>query len=198
MTSPPMSEQLPTPPDTALNMVTPTPSNAVLSPPNTMTAHTTPIMAHTSPIPMSAHTNMSPPQRPAPPHAGPTFSVPPSTHPAVAQRPLPGPDSIGDWFSPPPPLISPFSFSNNMSNSFFNDGMAAMSGNYADMTGAGLGLQNLAVNSMAPPPPDFNWARQGSLTQSQQVELMNVLETEGMTDIDAFLSGTAMPNTRWY
>lgn len=198
MTSPPMSEQLPTPPDTLNMVVTPTPSSSVLSPPNTMTAHTTPVMAHTSPIPMSAHTNMSPPQRPAPPQAGPTFSVPPNPQSAVAQRPLPAPDGISDWFSPPPPLISPFSFSSNMSNSFFNDGMAAMPGNYTDMTGAGLGLQNLADNSMPPPPADFNWARQGSLTQSQQLELMNVLETEGMTDIDAFLSGSTVPNTRWY
>lgn len=33
-------------------------------------------------------------------------------------------------------------------------------------------------------PPE----RQGSLSQSQQIELMGVLENEGMTDIDAYLN----------
>ncbi|KAH8737171.1 fungal-specific transcription factor domain-containing protein [Ilyonectria robusta] len=198
MASPPdhLSDQLPTPPDSALtgNMTTP---GSVLSPPSSMTQQHTPNMQHASPVPMSAHTNMSPPQKPGLPQRGPTFSVPPTSQSALAQRPLPAPNGIGDWFSPPPPFISPFSFG-NMSNSFFNDGMSAGPGNYGDMSGSGLGLQNLDAAAMTGPQFDYNFTRQGSLTQSQQLELMNVLETEGMTDIDAFLSGNTVPNTRWY
>ncbi|KAH7270010.1 fungal-specific transcription factor domain-containing protein [Fusarium redolens] len=201
MTSPPdhMSEQLPTPPDSIPtgNMATPTPSNT-LSPSNTMTAHPTPIMQHASPagVPLvPVQTNMSPPIKIEPSHRGPTFVVPQNPQAAPTQRPLPTPSGIGDWFSPPAPFISPYAF-NNMSNSFFNDSMANP-GNYGDMPGSGLGLQNIQGGN-APPQFDYGFARQGSLTQSQQLELMNVLETEGMGDIDAFLNGGNMSNNRWY
>jgi hypothetical protein len=84
-----------------------------------------------------------------------------------------------------------------MSNSFFNDSMANP-GNYGDMSGSGLGLQNIQGGNAPPPQFDYGFARQGSLTQSQQLELMNVLETEGMGDIDAFLNGGNISNNRWY
>ncbi|KAF5025014.1 hypothetical protein F66182_2882 [Fusarium sp. NRRL 66182] len=203
MTSPPdhISEQLPTPPDSVPtgNMTTPTPSTA-LSPPNTLTAHPTPIMQHASPggVPlMPVQSSMSPPIKIEPPQRGHTFTVPPTPQAAAhQQRPLPTPTSIGDWFSPPPPFISPYAFS-NMSNSFFNDSMANH-GNYGDLSGAGLGLQNIEGDNIQAPQFDYGFARQGSLTQSQQLELMNVLETEGMGDIDAFLNGGPVPNNRWY
>jgi hypothetical protein len=37
-------------------------------------------------------------------------------------------------------------------------------------------------------PYQFPQERQGSLSQEQQLELMDVLETEGMSDINSFLS----------
>jgi hypothetical protein len=49
----------------------------------------------------------------------------------------------------------------------------------------------------------FPTQRQGSLSQEQQMELMDVLETEGMGDIDAFLhapmglSQNGMEGIRW-
>ncbi|KAJ4271929.1 hypothetical protein NW762_000638 [Fusarium torreyae] len=202
ITSPPdhISEQLPTPPDSVPtgNMTTPTPSTA-LSPPNTMTAQPTPIMQHASPIgvPMvPVQTSLSPPIKIEPPQRGPTFVVPPTPQATSQQRPLPTPSGINDWFSPPAPFISPYAF-NNMSNSFFNDAMANPNG-YGDMSGAGLGLQNIQSGNAPAPQFDYGFARQGSLTQSQQLELMNVLETEGMGDIDAFLNGGPLPNNRWY
>ncbi|RBR08201.1 uncharacterized protein FIESC28_10393 [Fusarium coffeatum] len=202
MTSPPdhLSEQLPTPPDSVPtgNMATPTPSNA-LSPPNTITAHPTPIMQNASPNGVSmvpVQNNMSPPIKIEPSQRGPTFAIPPNPQHASQQRPLPTPSGINDWFSPPAPFISPFAF-NNMSNSFFNDSLANP-GNFGDMSNSGLGLQNVPGGNAPIPQFDYGFARHGSLTQSQQLELMTVLETEGMSDIDAFLNGGAMPNNRWY
>ncbi|RMJ19036.1 hypothetical protein BHE90_009476 [Fusarium euwallaceae] len=204
MASPPdhVSDQLPTPPDSVPtgNMTTPTPSTA-LSPPNTMTAHPTPIMQHASPmvVPLGVQ-NMSPQVKIEPSQGGPTFTVPPVTQTQAApeQRPLPTLSDPNLWFSPPAPLISPYTFA-NMSNSFMNNGMGNTS-NYGDMPGApGLGLQNFGTNNVPPPQFDYGFGRQGSLTQSQQLELMNVLETEGMGDIDAFLNGGDIPNNnRWY
>ncbi|KAL4730534.1 hypothetical protein ACLX1H_002570 [Fusarium chlamydosporum] len=201
MTSPPdhLSEQLPTPPDSVPtgNMTTPTPSNA-LSPPNTITAHPTPIMQNASPIGVSmvpVQNNMSPPIKIEPSQRGTTFAVPQHPQPGPPQRPLPTPSGINDWFSPPAPFISPYAFS-NMSNSFFNDSLA--NPNFGDMSNSGLGLQNVPGGNAPIPQFDYGFARQGSLTQSQQMELMNVLETEGMGDIDAFLSGGTISNNRWY
>ncbi|KAF4949614.1 hypothetical protein FSARC_13434 [Fusarium sarcochroum] len=164
-----------------------------------MTAQPTPIMQHASPIGvqmMPVQASLSPPIKIEPPQRGPTFVVPPTPQAAPQQRPLPTPSGINDWFSPPAPFISPYAF-NNMSNSFFNDSMANPNG-YGDMSGAGLGLQNIQGGNAPAPQFDYGFARQGSLTQSQQLELMNVLETEGMGDIDAFLNGGPLPNSRWY
>ena len=58
------------------------------------------------------------------------------------------------------------------------------------------GLQNLGAGQVG--PMFGNQARQGSLTHMQQLELMNVLETEGMGDMDAFLSAGNVPDGRWY
>lgn len=200
LASPPtqMSDQLPTPPDSIPtgNMSTPTPRNT-LSPPGTLAQHT-PNMAHTSPIPapaLSVAQALSPALKPPPPpHRVPTFAVPPVTQPAPAQRPLPAPTNITDWFSPPPPFISPYAFG-NMSTSIFNDSMTNPGG-FTDM--AALGLQNPGMGTTFRPQFDYNQGRQGSLTQSQQLELMNVLETEGVGDIDAFLNGSTLPSSRWY
>lgn len=124
-----------------------------------------------------------------------TFSTPSSQH-LTQQRPLPPVSNSNDWFSPPPAFIPPYSFG-NMSNNYFNGNMAGP-GDFGDMSGAGLGLQHFGVGPMGGPSFDYNPGRQGSLTQSQQMELMNVLETEGVGDIDAFLNGNAMEGARWY
>ncbi|EKJ76724.1 hypothetical protein FPSE_03135 [Fusarium pseudograminearum CS3096] len=200
MTSPPdhLSEQLPTPPDSVPtgNMATPTPSNT-LSPQNTITTHPTPIMQNASPIGMVPVQNgMSPPIKIEPSQQGPMFAVPPNPHSVPQQRPLPALSNTTNWFSPPAPFINPYTFS-NMSNSFFNDSLAHP-GNYGDMSNSGLGLQNVNGGNAAVPQFDYGFARHGSLTQSQQLELMNVLETEGMGDIDAFLNGGTVPTNRWY
>lgn len=199
MTSPShhMSEQLPTPPDTIPTGNITTPSNT-LSPSNTMTTQHASIMPNTSPAVSMAQlqNHMSPSVKVEPSQQGNIFSVPPLPQHQVVQRSLPTPNSVNDWFSPPPPFITPYAMA-NMSNSFFNDAMSN-SGNYGDMSGAGLGLQNPGVGPMGAPQFDYGFARQGSLTQSQQLELMNVLETEGLGDIDAFLNTGVVPNSRWY
>lgn len=48
----------------------------------------------------------------------------------------------------------------------------------------GLGVMGLGDTQMHNMPPE----RQGSLSVAQQAELMGVLENEGMTDIDTYLS----------
>ena len=62
----------------------------------------------------------------------------------------------------------------------------------ADAQGAGVGVDGgLGMLSGFGFEGHYSLAqeRQGSLTHDQQLELMNVLETEGMSDIDNFLSG---------
>ncbi|KAK4235043.1 fungal-specific transcription factor domain-containing protein [Achaetomium macrosporum] len=58
--------------------------------------------------------------------------------------------------------------------------------------GPGLGLAPGAVAAGAPASDYYNsiWnnTRHGSLSQQEQLELMNVLEAEGMSDIDSFLN----------
>lgn len=89
-----------------------------------------------------------------------------------------------------------------MGNSFFNND--AMPNTFAESPMASLGdLQSMngGFNAHAHPnaPYGFFPNRQGSLSQSQQVELMNVLETEGVGDIDAFLNaGNNMTGVQWY
>ncbi|PWI66652.1 hypothetical protein PCL_04790 [Purpureocillium lilacinum] len=197
------SSQLPTPPESVpAGTVSSTTPSATLSSPG---------MAHAAqsgvpdvggdPGVMSMQTNMSPPPKYMAQQHQPmsNFGAPRAHHqPQVApqQKPLPTNASPADWFSPPAPFISPYNFG-PMSGGFFND---AMPNNFAESAGTGLGLQGMGVgfDTMSPfsyVPP----GRQGSLTQSQQMELMNTLETEGMGDIDAFLSPSAnMADTRWY
>lgn len=195
------SNQLPTPPESVLtgglSMTTPGTS---LSPPG---------------VPQQT-VNVSPPYKLVPSQPQPSHVVPPgfaaaATAPRTApqhhppqQRPLPAASSPSDWFSPPAPFISPYNFgpmSAGTGTAFFND---AMPNNFAD-TPTGLGLQKIGlgigIDAAAPlasscVPP----GRQGSLAHQQQLELMNVLETEGVDDIDAFLNaeGDTMVDRRWF
>ncbi|KAG9257980.1 fungal-specific transcription factor domain-containing protein [Emericellopsis atlantica] len=104
------------------------------------------------------------------------------------QRPLPqGPPVVtttaSDWFGPSAAaFIAPYNFG-GMGTGFYNDLSSGMD-TFGEFTNSGLGLQGGGPNGA----PQFDRpGRQGSLTQSQQIELMNVLETEGVGDIDAFL-----------
>lgn len=71
--------------------------------------------------------------------------------------------------------------------------------NFGTVFGGGGG-SNSAMSGMQ---YSFPAQRQGSLSQEQQVELMDVLETEGLGDIDAFLhapmglSQNGMEGIRW-
>lgn len=84
-----------------------------------------------------------------------------------------------------------------MGSTFYND-LSGMN-TFGDLSGAGLGLQNMTTSNSSNQQFDRPLGRQGSLTHTQQAELMNVLETEGVSDIDAFLkAGNMQDTTRWY
>lgn len=71
-------------------------------------------------------------------------------------------------------------------NDFFHD--VQMNG-FGNVQGAGLGLgQFNNMGSFSGQLAGWNPERQDSLTQEQQIELMNVLEQEGLGEIDALLS----------
>lgn len=185
--------QLPTPPE-SLGSVP-----AAISPPNVLPgARHSPAAA---PLPMAS--SVSPPaKRHHVPHqtaqrVPPYHQMPPSSHPAPAQRPLPQQlpsAAAASWFTPPAPFISAYNFG-TMNAPFYGDAMNGPNP-FGDLSAAGLGLQNLGAGQGG--PIFGNQARQGSLTHTQQLELMNVLETEGMGDIDAFLSGGNVQDARWY
>lgn len=126
-------------------------------------------------------------QRPPPlPPSHPAFAMPPLPPGQLpqGQRPLP---QVTDWFdssSPPQPqpqpqppaFISPYAFG-GIGAGFWGVAAPGMSGFDALDDAAARGL-----------PPE----RQGSLSQAQQIELMDVLENEGMADIDSYLSTTGI------
>ena len=124
-----------------------------------------------------------------------TFTVPSLTpqQQAQGQRPLPQPNTITDWFNPPPPFISPYTFSST-GGGLWGGNNPALNGNSNGsghhVNGGNSGLVSPSFSQFAALPPE----RQGSLSQEQQMELYNVLENEGMTDIDAYLSMGNMNN----
>lgn len=197
------------PPDQLINtMPTPPDSNTTLSPPGMQTPlRQTNLQPAPLEIPLT--TDMSPPEKPMPPqqqahtnqgHPGqrlPNFtSVPPASQPSIAQRPLPAASDPGAWFNSTQPFIAPYNFG-NLNNNFYNDALPGNPG-FGDVS-SGLGLQSLGGGFDGAAQFDMHPGRQGSLTQSQQLELMNVLETEGVGDIDAFLNaGNSMTDTNWF
>ncbi|KAK3688038.1 fungal-specific transcription factor domain-containing protein [Podospora appendiculata] len=153
----------------------------------------------------------------------PAFTIPPPPQPNTQQRHLPI-TRVTDWFSPPPPFISPHSFSGGMNTGYWGDGSTptpfmglGLSGNESYIFGGGRSTPGGgpgASNGMDDGQdfdmfangdgydehsqyPFSSQGRQGSLTQEQQLELMNVLETEGMHEIDAFLNVGMDVNIRW-
>ncbi|KAI1431117.1 hypothetical protein GGR50DRAFT_109346 [Xylaria sp. CBS 124048] len=145
----------------------------------------------------NTNNNLShPPQsRPAP--QLPAFTIPalPPGRLPEGQRPLPQNTTVTDWFNPPPPFISPYSFGSmgaaywggNGNGSMQADGSSNNNNNSNNNGGGGGGFPPTMTGNFGLP---LN--RQGSLSQAQQVELMDVLESEGMADIDSYLNTAEM------
>ncbi|KAG6001825.1 hypothetical protein E4U21_003787 [Claviceps maximensis] len=162
---------------------TPTLSGAASAP------RVVPMQDHSSPSQQALQANHQ--------HAMAHFTT--AIRPSVPQRALPVASSAADWFSPPAPFISPYNFG-QMGNNFFNND--TLPNTFAENPTASLGglhSMNSGFNSHGHDPHGFFSTRQGSLSHSQQIELMNVLETEGVGDIDAFLNGGSnMTGVQWY
>ncbi|SPO04256.1 related to purine utilization positive regulator [Cephalotrichum gorgonifer] len=163
---------MPTPPDSVnLSAVSPA------APPAS-----TPIMSQQQTPSSMNSTPMTLPASPQPMHSSPAF--PPSSQPPPQQQqPLPS-----DWYNPP--FTAPFSFPT--SNPFFPPTSGAAGTQqvpYASPTPLGGplvspfggGFDGMGMNV------DM-YARQGSLSQGQQTELMQTLESAGVGEIDALLS----------
>ncbi|KAF4123925.1 Fungal trans [Geosmithia morbida] len=119
-----------------------------------------------------------------------------------------------DWFSNSAAFVMPYPGPMGNSNGFYDEmmpeggsgiGSGMVGGSFGDfpMT-QGFGLETVGANA-ALGSQQFGRAmmpgRQDSLTQSQQLELMNSLETESFGDFDAYLkpedNSTGL-NTGWY
>ncbi|KAG5936227.1 hypothetical protein E4U53_000264 [Claviceps sorghi] len=213
------STQMPTPPDSisagtgtgtgtgTTNTTTTIPSTtdgAALSSPNALLHAPTLSGPSSAPrvVPMQDHVSPSH-QASQANHQQAMANFTTATTPSVPQRALPVASSAADWFSPPAPFISPYNFG-EMGNNFFHN--EALPNTFAEPPPASLGgLQPMAGGFNAHGHGHghgsygFLTNRQGSLSHSQQIELMNVLETEGVGDIDAFLNGSSnMTGVQWY
>lgn len=159
-------------------------------------------------------------------HRTPTFTVPPLPQHVIdsqrqqQQRSLPPHSSVSDWFSSPPPFISPFSFNGMNNNNGFWDQAAVSNAAFSGLMGGGGGSGYEGGGNAGGPtsvpgggpsgfggphgmPPGFGFhaQRHGSLTADQQMELMNMLETDGVGEINNFLgmdlSGLDGPPGPW-
>ncbi|KAI1504597.1 fungal-specific transcription factor domain-containing protein [Biscogniauxia marginata] len=173
--SPP--HHLPTPPESMPlnNITTPTMSTPLLATPLLPTQS----IPQNSPDTVVSNGLSQQQQRQHPP----AFTIPPlpPQHHLPGQRPLPQATTVTDWFNPPPPFISPYAFG-GMAGGFWGD--TPSSNGYG-----GMETGNLEFSRGLPPE------RQGSLSQAQQIELMDVLENEGMMDIDMCLNMGSYANT---
>lgn len=191
------------PPD-SLSTMSSTASSATLSPPHVPVSHAQgpPAMGVQAAAPTHQKLNHVQPQasQRIPPYGMPHQEPLPVTH----QRPLPqqppsAASTSGDWFSPAAAFMPPVGVGSMGGSVFYND----LSGlnSFGDFPGAGLGLDGLGAGA-AGGGQQFDRGplpgRQGSLTQTQQLELMNVLETEGVGDIDAFLKAGNDADAGWY
>ena len=202
MPSDQMSNHIPTPPESLGNMATP--NTSTLSPP--MLAAQTPNLSEASmplntgggAVPSNTSTSsMTPPQQQASTTTADPFSLPQTQPqaPLSQQKPLPT-TMPQDWFGPLPPFISPYNMGGlggAAAGNFFGDAAYGIDG--------GMGTseqqqhpqqQQQQQQNQGQPGGGFGYVpagmRHGSLSQSQQLELMNVLETEGVGDINAFLN----------
>ena len=202
---------LPTPPESIEPPPTMTPP-AYTGPPTTtpVLTHQTPPSVVSTPMTMAASVGISSPasrvstpgniahQQPLPAHRSPNFTnmVGPTSQPALPpqQLPPPGaappppaphhhmpPTTMPNWFAPPaPPFVSPFAFGPTGSP-FVGDINAQAFASPTSMGPGGL---------VSPFGSQFTqtFQRQGSLSQEQHTELMQALENDGLTEIDALLS----------
>ncbi|KAI1484452.1 fungal-specific transcription factor domain-containing protein [Biscogniauxia mediterranea] len=167
--SPP--QHLPTPPESIPpnSITTPTMSTPILATPLLSTQS----LPQSSPAETVVSNGYS--QHHHRPHPAP-FTIPPlpPQHHLPGQRPLPQATTVPDWFNPPPPFISPYAFG-GMGGGFWGDTQSSRGF-------GGMDTGNLDF------PDGLPSGRQGSLSQAQQIELMDVLENEGMMDIDMCLN----------
>ena len=231
-TSPPGTNPIATPPDSMItpnsNMLSPSSTSFTSgsSPTPTLT-HASPLLQQAGQHikfepPQTPQSQATPQQTPSQPQRAAAFTIPPlpqhQTGQNHHQRPLP--TTVTDWFSPPPPFISPSAAFNGMgggsaggaANGYFLDPSSTFSG--LGLGGGGGGMGGLGLMGGAGPGafggpgagmgqfPFGNPERLGSLSQEQQTELMSVLESEGMGEIDTFLNldlglGGADGGVRW-
>lgn len=206
-----MSSHLPTPPESlaAPGSLPATTPSSTLTPPPVM-AMQTPSMAAMSLATGGAPPHMTPPQKntiAVQANSAAAAAMPRSSPALPQQKPLPAATVSGsEWFGQLPQFVSPYSIG-QMSSSFFSDD--ALSVNSSSIAFSPTGQQNAASMTGMPtmaspvdnmPPYGFLQGRHGSLSHSQQMELMNVLETEGAGDIDAFLnaSNNMVVDGVWY
>ncbi|KAL7902112.1 fungal-specific transcription factor domain-containing protein [Trichoderma sp. SZMC 28014] len=172
--------------------------------PSAMAMKQTPNATPITPSPLATQTNMSPPHKrviaPQVAQAQPTYAAARMGGQPIHQRPLPpAPTSVSDWFSPPSQFMSPYNFVTSGSG-YFNEAMAGMSGFGGGSPGpGGLGLHNITAQLEAGGMQfGYSPGRQGSLSQSQQLELMEDLETDGVSAMDAYLQDNPMNGRGWY
>lgn len=193
-----MSNHMPTPPESlaAPSSMAATTPNSTLTPPGMPMQ--TPIMSEASLGSMNLATggapHMTPPQKNMNPNSNAAMPRAAANPAALSeQKPLPTTMPGGDWFAPLPQFVSPYNIG-QMSNSFFSDDALSVDSSAAAFSSAGqqnaamAGMPTMASPADSMPPYGYVPGRQGSLTHSQQLELMNVLETEGAGDIDAFMN----------
>ncbi|KAI0420481.1 hypothetical protein F5X98DRAFT_332374 [Xylaria grammica] len=171
LSSPPRAQ---TSPESMSSIQATTPAMSTMSTPLLSTPLLPTSAAQSSPEAILANGLTQTQQRPPLP----AFTIPPLPPGQLphGQRPLPQATTVTDWFNPPPPFISPYSFG-TMGAGFW--------GNNSGINGFD-GLESGNFDSSRLPPE-----RQGSLSQAQQIELMGVLENEGMADIDSYLNTTS-------
>ncbi|KAJ6788016.1 hypothetical protein PWT90_01128 [Aphanocladium album] len=199
-----MSNHSPTPPESlaaATTIAAATP-NSTFSPPgmNMTTPSMTPMTIATAGTPhMTPH--MTPPQKnmgmqgdpAAMPRAGPGLSE---------QKPLPT-TLPGDWFNPMPQFISPYNIG-QMSASFLGEDVLSVDSSAFSPAGqqnaAMAGMPTMASPADNLSPYGYMPGRQGSLSQSQQMELMTAFEREGVSELDAMLnsSNNISLDASWY
>ncbi|KAI0427736.1 hypothetical protein F5Y09DRAFT_23231 [Xylaria sp. FL1042] len=164
-----------TPPETMSSIQAATPALSTMSTPLVSSALLVTSASQSSPEAMLPNNMPQTQQRPPLP----AFTIPPLPPGQLphGQRPLPQATTVTDWFNPPPPFISPYSFG-SMGAGFW--------GNASGMNGFD-GMESSSFDPSRLPPE-----RQGSLSQAQQIELMGVLENQGMADIDSYLNTTGL------
>lgn len=194
MTSPPtqMPQSLPTPPESLLaGSMSGSTSTPTLSP-NALANHAPTFMQTSGSPNMQMQGNMGFEKQYAQQIPRMQYqNLPPvTTQSTTQQRPLPSTDN---WFNDTSLFMSPDGLG-GMTNAFFGQNPTNVMGTFGDVSLGDLGATAAGPSDMGPGP-----GRQGSLTQMQQMELMNKLETGEIGDIDSLLNNTGnLSETKWF